>query len=187
MNEPIPTSEEPITEIEQSYVVRELRLTDVPQVEQIARQWVRFPPETGPVIEEEVQEMIELMQESIKLQNNRHYFVSTDKAENVVGFVCLADLEPKMQQFSTTENPIELKNLYVQQGKRRGKGVGSALYNFAKDWSRAKGYTEIILNSGPRYKKTGWPFYQIIIGDPIGMLKDFYGPGNGAPVWREDL
>ena len=189
MNNPesLPSSSESIRESQQTYFVRELRPEDLGAVEDIARQWVRFPAETGPVIEEEVQEMLNLMHESIEHQNERNYFVCTDAHGKTVGFVCMAPLDKAMQQFVVTARPIELKNLYVDKQKTKGKGVGSTLYGFAKQWARDQQYTEVLLNSGPRYQDSGWPFYKKVIGDPVGVLKDFYGGGNDAPVWREDL
>lgn len=187
MNEPIHTDHEPSRELEQQYVVRPLQSEDLNAVEAIARQWVRFPAETGPVLEGEVQEMLDYMQESMAGENDRYYFVLTLPHGEVAGFVCIASLDEAMQQFVTTARPIELKNLYVDKGARKGKGVGSTLYTFAKQWAKEQNYTELLLNSGPRYQETGWPFYQKVVGDPVGILKDFYGIGLHAPVWREEL
>ena len=105
----------------------------------------------------------------------------------MVGFVRITDVTEEVAKLSQTDRPVELFNLYVAAGKNRGKGVGSALFGAVMDSARAQGYTEVLLNSGPRYKESGWGFYEKVIGPPAGIMKDYYGEGFDAMVWRKEL
>jgi len=50
------------------------------------------------------------------------------------------------------------------------------------------GYTEIILNSGSRYKDTGWGIYDRLDGNSrVGMAVGYYGEDGDAPVWHKIL
>ena len=99
----------------------------------------------------------------------------------------MKDPDPEMAtDFSITDNAIEIINLFVlpDQAKR---GIGKALVDKV-EWEAALvgGYSEIIVNSGPRYKETAWGFYDQLPGfSRVGILKDQYGPGRDAPVWRK--
>ena len=67
-------------------------------------------------------------------------------------------------------------------------GVGSALVARLEDEARWRGYTEIVFNSGPRYKDTAWGFYDKLPGySRVGVAEKLYGEGGDAPVWSKVL
>lgn len=133
---------------------RRLLESDLPTIKPILETWIR-QKETGEIIAEEVQEVLEYMRSSIDQQNDRTYFVAEEPDGKVVGVMGTKTPDELMCGFATTNNPTEMVNAYVSVDKRGGKGVGSALVRTLETEARAKGFTEIVLNSGPRYKDTG--------------------------------
>jgi GNAT superfamily N-acetyltransferase len=91
-----------------------------------------------------------------------------------------------MRGFARTNRPIEVINAFVYP-PYRGTGVGTLLLRHVEDAARQNGFTEIVVNSGPRYRETGWPFWIKRYGSAIGKADDYYGPGIHAPVWRKIL
>jgi len=89
--------------------------------------------------------------------------------------------------YVATSSPAELINAYVAQDHRGGKGVGHSLVNAIRQRAKEKGHTEIILNSGPRYKFSRWPTWMRLFGKPIAVARQYYGEGGDAPIWRENL
>lgn len=91
-----------------------------------------------------------------------------------------------MRQYATQPSAAEIVNAYSRTSTR-GQGVGRALLTFLEKQAVEQGFTQIVINSGPRYKWSGWPFWDAMYGKPIGMAPDFYGPRVHAKVWRRDL
>ena len=162
-------------------------IKDLPEVEVILRARVK-DSETGEVLEEEIAEILGSMKASIEHDTDKTFFTACENSR-VVGVVGMKDPDPEMAtDFSITDNAIEIINLFVlpDQAKR---GIGKALVDKV-EWEAALvgGYSEIIVNSGPRYKETAWGFYDQLPGfSRVGILKDQYGPGRDAPVWRKVL
>ena len=78
----------------------------------------------------------------------------------VIGMMGLSNPKDVLIQFATTSSPIELVNAYVDRNYRAGQGVGTALVNRLIERVLEKGSTELLLDSGPRYKETGWGFWR---------------------------
>lgn len=78
-----------------------------------------------------------------------------------------------MKSFAVTDNPAEIINAYVAYDQR-GMGTGRSLVKHLEELASQKGYKEVILNSGPRYMRSGWPFWRRIYGEPAGVAKNFY-------------
>jgi GNAT superfamily N-acetyltransferase len=87
---------------------------------------------------------------------------------------------------TSTDRPVEFLNAYVDP-ERRNKGIGRALAGRLEEIALQAGHTEIIVNSGPRYKDSGWIFWTRLYGEPITTQKDYYGPGADAKIWRKLL
>lgn len=187
MKEPTPKSDgDPVREQKFAGEIRPVGMQDITAIQHILRQWV-IVPGTTEVIESEVEEVLAYIKGSIGGTNTRKYIVAQSPSGEVVGFAGTDLPETDMLEYKTSDNPLELINLYVDTNNRTGKGVGSALYNAIKNNARNNGYTQLMLNSGPRYRESGWPFYMRIIGEPVGELKDKYGTNLHAPVWSENL
>lgn len=165
--------------------VREAQPGDAEQLRPILETWIR-DPETGQIIEEEVSSVVEAVTASTEGQTDTLFLVAEDAEDRIIGMMGLRAPSAEMQAFTTTENPAELINAYVDI-EERGSGAGRALLQKAEITAKANGHTELIVNSGPRYEQSGWPFWTKTFGDPVAIQRDLYGPGRDAPVWRKEL
>lgn len=161
-------------------------LHNVEALREVYEDSVRFPMPDGPVRHEEVQEDLDLVRDSNAGLSSRRYLFAQDTSGLILGVMGLQIPEEAMLRFSLTDKPIELINAYALRNSR-AKGVGSTLLAAIEVLAKESGHEEIILNSGPRYKETGWPFWRKKYGDPVGILEDRYGPGLDAMVWRKVL
>lgn len=136
----------------------------------------------------EVLDDLSSMANSLNGINDREYFVAETAGGRVVGMIGLSPLKQPLHEFSQTEKPIELVNTYVDKDYRAGMGVGSALVNRLVERATEKGFTEVLLDSGPRYEHTAWGFYDRLPGfQRVGLVEGLYGPGGNAPVWQKLL
>lgn len=122
------------------------------------------------------------------------FFVIKDEKGKALGVFGVRSIEPPpddkppldaMQNYVTTEKTLEIVNVYVAKGTAR-EGLGGKLVKHVVDWARREQYEEIVLNSGPRYAKRSWPFWNKHFAC-IDICEDYYGEGGHAPVWRIKL
>ena len=166
--------------------IRNLREKDLLALKPILETWVKNR-DTGLLIPEEVEEDLQLMSDSVD-GSDRTYFVAEDQNGEVIGVIGYKKPDDKMLEFTSTPNPAELVNAYVKIDERKGKGVGRALVAKLEESAKDMGFTEIVLNSGPRYEKTGWGFYDKLPGyKRVGVAVKLYGEGGDAPVWTKIL
>lgn len=167
--------------------VRLLREDDLSQIKLILETWVKSR-DTGLLLPEEVEKNLQSMHDSCLRNDERIYFVAEESDGRVVGVIGMTHPSDVMLQFSATDRPVELVNAYVAKDQRYGKGVGRALVSKLEEEARKRGNTEIILNSGPRYKDSGWGFYDKLEGfQRIGVAEKLYGENGDAPVWHKVL
>ncbi len=186
--------------------VRPLTMTDVDALRQILEHWIRNPEKTEPRLAD-IDKVQEVMRASVRGENTREYRVAieNDRIVGVMGFKIPDPSEPddgqKMLEFATTDNPVEFINAYVDTSRRLGKGVGKALFKALEERAREKRFKEILVNSGPNFKDSGWAFWDGIMGpnprprnlpadqlvNAVGWATDMYGPGIDAPVWRKSI
>lgn len=165
--------------------VRLLRENDLPSLKPILETWIHSR-DTGELLPEEVEEDLQVMRDSCSGKNDRTYFVAEEG--RIVGVIGMKPPKDALKQLVTTENPVELVNAYVAADKRKGQGVGTALVQKLESEARLRGNTEIILDSGPRYKDSGWGFYDKLSGfSRVGIAVKLYGEGGDAPVWHKVL
>lgn len=174
-----------------SGVVRDLRNIDLPSLKPILATWIK-DRDTGQPLTEEIEEDLQIMSDSITHNNDRTYVVAETPEGEVIGIVGFKTPDVRMIPFTQTSKPAELVNAYVKSDERKGRGVGKALVSELENKARKAGYTEIVLNSGPRYKDTGWGFYDRLINnvdryERVGVAEGYYGEGGDAPVWRKIL
>jgi hypothetical protein len=168
--------------------VRPIQGRDLASVKSILEAWVRWPPVTGSVIEEEVDQDLYTMRSSLWNETGKSFFVAEDVDGRIVGVMGLSSPAQSMKPFARTEDPIELITAYVSPKDRMVRGVGRALVIRLEKEAKIQGKTEIILNSGPRYEKTGWGFYDRLEGfERVGQARNMYGPGFHAQVWSKIL
>ena len=164
-------------------VIRLIREEDIPQLQPILETWIR-DSKTHELVRDEVAGLMEAMRLSIDGKNDRVYLVAEASDKQIVGVMGFKNPDDTMRAFAKTHNPAELINAYVAQ---RGTGVGTTLIRGIEAEASMRGYTEIILNSGPRYRETGWDFYNNQPGyEQVGFVKGMYKTGD-APVWSKVL
>lgn len=168
-------------------LIRTLVKEDIPALRPILATWIK-DRQTGEPLPDEVEEDLQIMADSNTSIGDRNYLVAVDTNGEITGVIGFKDPDPRMLKFAKTEYPAELVNAYVKSDQRKGKGVGRALVSALEKLARETGYTEIILNSGPRYKDSGWGFYDKLEGyQRIGVSHEHYGEGGDAPVWEKQL
>ena len=165
--------------------IRSFEPADLPAVREIMIVWVR-DRDTGRPLPDEVETNLREMVKSLRGKSGRKYLVAED-AGQVLGVIGYKSPDTVMRSFAKTQNPAELINAYVRQDLRGGGGVGTALVRALENAAQESGFSEIILNSGPRYEKTGWGFYDKIGYERCGVAKNYYGRGGNAQVWRHQL
>jgi GNAT superfamily N-acetyltransferase len=126
------------------------------------------------------------MELSVQGLNDRTYVVAADEEGRPVGVMGMVPPGEDMRPFVTTEKPIEFINAYVDPNQR-SKGLGQALAAKLEEKAVQAGHTEVVVRSGPRYEKSGYPFWTRMYGQPVSVQKDFYGAGYDSPVWRKRL
>ena len=105
----------------------------------------------------------------------------------VVGMMGYRRPEDRMMQYATTEKPAELVNAYVDWFER-GRGVGKMLFDSVKTEAKKVGYTELVWNSGPRFKDSSWKFYDNLDGvKRVTEVPNFYGICDPTGIWRTKL
>lgn len=176
--EPRPPAKERFTGI-----IRPFEESDIPAVVEILEYWLQ---DDGVIAHDEVEEDVSDIRRSLQSDSDIDMFAAV-KDGKVVGMMGLS-IPPKapLLQFAKTDSPSELRIAYNHPDYRMGKGVGTALINNAQNVAKAKGRKEILLESGPRHRETGYPFYDKQPGfTRAGVLKDFYGPGLHSQVWQK--
>jgi ribosomal protein S18 acetylase RimI-like enzyme len=167
-------------------IVRSLAEGDLAEIKPILETWIKDKI-TGSPLPDEVAETLKNMQESLSGNNDRVYLVAEEDSA-IVGVIGFKNPDRIMIAFAQTSNPAELINAYVRVDERGGRGVGRALVDFLEEEAIRQGFTEIILNSGPRFKDTGWGFYDKLPNyNRVGMAENYYGQGADAPVWSRML
>ncbi|OGK61161.1 hypothetical protein A3G67_01485 [Candidatus Roizmanbacteria bacterium RIFCSPLOWO2_12_FULL_40_12] len=163
--------------------IRPLREQDLPQVREVLMRGV-IDSETEEPIIDEIEQILEDMRKSF--DSDARDFLVAERPDKILGVVGMQLPGDKMRDFAKTKRPIELINLFVLPDTRRA-GAGSSLVAVLESKAQEKGFTEVVLNSGPRYRKA-WKFYDELPGyRRAGILTDHYGPGNDAPVWNKVL
>jgi len=170
-----------------SLAVRPLRSEDLVSVERILEIWVRDSP-AGPPLSSEIGDHLTLMSGSLAGDSGSRYLVAAREEGELLGVVGIRPLSQELQDFVLTEHPIEMINLYVDTRVRKGFGIGTALVRELESLARELGYREMVLSSGPRYRTTGWGFFDRLEGyERRGMARDLFGEGKDAPVWSKVL
>jgi len=153
----------------------------------ILERWIR-DSETGEPFPNEVEDVIREMRASLTGLNDRTYITAETLENGVIGVIGFRHPEERMIPFTTRKEAAELINAYVAEKHRAGKGVGSSLVSALEHEVKKRGFTQVVLNSGPRYKDTAWGFYDRLAGyKRVGIVENMYGVGRHAPVWRKEL
>lgn len=163
-------------------LVRRIKEKDMPAVRLILEAWIK-DRETGMPAPDEAQQTASLMSESIAGLNDIVYWVAQEYGQ-VVGVIGMKIPDKTIRASALTENPIELINAFVSK-RQIGKGVGTALTYVLEQEAKLRGYTEVILSSGERYRETGWGFYDRLEFTRLPPIKDYYSKGFDAFIWSK--
>jgi ribosomal protein S18 acetylase RimI-like enzyme len=166
--------------------IRPLRADDLRAVEKILQVWVRDSPSSTPVAAE-IGGFLASMSRSLTEERGFRYLVAVTEKEAIIGVAGMRPPSPEIRPFASTERPVEMINTYVDSLHRNGYGVGTALVRELERLARNQGYQEVIVNSGPRYRDSGWKFYDKLGYERRGMAWDLYGDGEHARVWSKVL
>jgi GNAT superfamily N-acetyltransferase len=171
--------------IGQTFMVTILEEKDIKALTTLLYFWIRDGSKKEQTKDhlEEIADVMHRMHQSIK-NNDYTYLVARDLNNRAVGVMGIRHPEDRMVKYALTKNPAELINVFTDpllQGQGIGRMLIEAIFIKAKDL----GFTELILNSGPRYKNSAWGFYNKIFGEPITISKNYYGKNADAPIWRK--
>jgi len=166
--------------------IRLVREEDETALHPILETWIR-DGDTHQIIPDEIEGVLNAVRESAQGTNDATYLVAETPEGEVIGMMGFRPPEERMMAYTTTSNPVEFVNAFVAKDHRGGKGVGSKLVSALREQAKDKGHTEVVFNSGPRYKFSGWPIWLRLFGRPIAKAKGYYGEDGDASVWREEL
>jgi GNAT superfamily N-acetyltransferase len=168
---------------------RTVSLSDLAALRPILEFWLR-DRDTGDPLPDEVNKVLRNVEASIERPRptEMYFLVAEDENRQVVGLMGFTKPDKDMRAFTSRvdANPVELINAYIDE-EQRGSGAGTALADGLEHIAREAGFTEVLVNSGPRYQESGWPFWDKRYGEPVAIQRDLYGPGGDAPVWRGSL
>jgi N-acetylglutamate synthase-like GNAT family acetyltransferase len=169
--------------------IRSLIKEDIPILEDILKQHVRWA-KTGEIDVEEVKRVMSYMNgEQDNYGRTRDYLVATHgEQKRVIGCVAISTPDPKMQEFCkvTISNARELLNFYVDNDYRKGKGVGTTLFQEACNAAYRQGAQVLVLNSGLR-NHWSWSFYDKVCDLSHGIIWDYYSEGWHTKAWEKRL
>lgn len=167
------------------YFVRRLKDEDIPGLKKISEYWLR---DDSVIATDEVKGDMATLRKSLDANSGKTIFVAQTQDGETIGMMGLSE-KPKepLIPFAKTDDPSELIVAYVHPD-HTGRGVGTALITAVQNLAIRLGKKEILLESGPRHKKTGYPFYDQQPGfERVGVISDFYGAGQDTVVWRKTL
>ncbi len=164
--------------------VRKPEYRDLNHLMPILRTWIRSR-DNGSIISGEVNDVINAVNQSILGLSDRQYLIAENENGDVAGIMGMKHPDETMLPFANTDRPIEIINAYVDPAEI-GKGIGTTLLLSLEKRAKEQGYKEVIANSGPRNKHSGWDFWTKRYGEPV-KAKEFYGNGADAMIWRKSL
>ena len=126
------------------------QIQDLPSIKEILSQWND---------ESETQKYFQRIENEIKgqIEFDMKFWVLKDE-KKVLGIGGLSNCQPKLKPFIQTNNPKELKTIFLNQAFR-GKGFGRKLVELLQSKSLSLGYKELLLVSAEKYRETAYGFY----------------------------
>ena len=144
-------------------IIEKPKIEDLKMIRQILEQW------TEP---EEVDKYLSRINSEINDQTeySMNFWVIKDN-QFVVGVCGLAKPLPTILPLAKTNNPGEIKILYINDNNRN-KGVGRQMINFLEQEAVNQSYTELFVRSAERYKETAHGFYKKMGYKNIGKTEN---------------
>jgi len=157
--------------------VRLAEVADLPSIRSILAQWLSI---------DDVDEHAAAMLSALNGDSDATYIVAGTEDGSVVGLAGLEARGIASELVLPGERPVEVVSVYVDQ-QHIGLGVGRGLVDEAERRATAAGYTTIIVVSGSRNRKYGYPFWCHRYGEPFRCDADYFGFGAERVVWRRAL
>lgn len=144
-------------------------------------------PETNEPFDDEIQAIIDRIKGAHGGDPGYVYYIALigDAIRGVMGMRRVGGEQDPMRKFAEG-NAVEVINASVHREAPK-VGIGTMLLGAIHDEASKSCADVVVVNSGPRYQKTGWPFWKKHYGEPSGLAEDLYGPGTHAPVWVKYL
>jgi len=138
-------------------------IKDINSIRSILSQWTDI---------KEVEKYIKRIRNEVKgsTEFGMHFWIIRD-VDCVVGIGGLSDILPSIKHFAVTDNPGEIKIMYLDN-KFRNQGFGKVLINFLEDKARKMKYTELLIRSAKKYKKTAYSFYRKMGYKDLGLTSN---------------
>lgn len=150
-------------------IIRKCVQSDLPALKRILQDWVKDELE----IEERLSEIATMCD---------NFFIAENNGQ-IVGMIGFQPLCEEVRKFVVDPSQsLEIISAFVNKDQR-GKGIGTALVKSVENEAKQLGYSEVIAWSGPRYRDTGWSFWNSV----SGMKKVGSVGSQEYPVWRKDL
>lgn len=167
-------------------IIRPLGIADIVGIKPILQTCI-INSKTGKEASDEITQVLGEMEDSLNGNNDNLYLVALED-EQVIGIIGLRKPKPELIKFARTHNPAELINAYIAKDHRGGKGVDAALVRGIETEAKARGYTELVLNSEPKYNQDCRDFYNKLEGyKNVGIIKKLKGKHGNALVWSKLL
>lgn len=167
-----------------SAIIRELRRNDIPAIQPMLEEWVT-DMNTGEVLTDEIADDLIALVGSVEGNVPMRCLVAEEQGQ-VLGIMGIKPPTQAMLEYTTTEHPAELVFALVS-AQARHRHIGSSLVSALTDRAVARGCTELVVASGERYKKLGWPFWEKLFGESVGVAEGYGGSGGDAKVWCKVL
>jgi len=176
---------------------REPKLEDIDSLRSILERSL-IDSETGSPITEEIQSTLDRVTGFISDEETPFRYLIAQSADGtIIGMMGLTRPDEEMSAYANDPAAaVELVNAFVDPEIRKS-GAGKKLVEDLLTQARANGAKEVVVNSGPRYRETGWAFWARVMSDvkdeerkgygETALLKDRYGEGLDAMVWRKDI
>lgn len=157
-------------------ILREAETADRDAVRPIVESWVRGRV-TGRLLANEADRIIA----TVGTRETQH-IIAVDTGI-VIGMMGLTTPDTNARRYATSANAAELVHAFLVD-ECRGRGIGTLLVNGLEAAALLAQSTELIIQSGPRYEHSGWPFWSARFGSPVAV--EHHRRGDVA-VWRKVL
>ncbi len=161
--------------------IRETSSDDIESLRSLLQEWCDGS-EMGQISQEEVNSEIVGIETSTKGESDWLYVVAEDETGRLLGIMGMCKSNATIDAVLPSheeKSAAELFSAFVSQSER-GRGIGRLLVQHLESKAELDGYDEIVVASGPRFRETGWPFWQSFYGDPAKVIEC-------TSIWRKSL
>ncbi len=144
-------------------LIEKPKTEDLKMIRCVLEQWTE---------QEEVEKYLLRIESEINgiTEYSMNFWVIKD-GKSVVGISGLAKPLPLVLPLAKTDNPGEIKILYIDNNHRH-QGAGSQMVNYLEQEAKNEGYKELFIRSAERYKDTAYDFYENMGYEQIHKLEN---------------